>query len=330
MRRTLIASALIAALTAPTLLWAQDMEGAEALVRDYLQAWNDSDVDGIVSFFAEDGVYEDVANVDNGWTTPWEGHDAIHEAVSALYAGTPDFGLELHDVHALGSRVTTEWTMTGTQTGDWPGLPATGRSFEVRGISLIELDGGSIRSQRDYYDVYLLLSQLGVVSVSVGDATPAGERSTGDSPMTTPEENKELIRRAVAEGVNTGDLDVFREMLAPDYARHSQATTDMPEIRGIDPMLEFLEVNFTAFPDWHEEILLMIAEDDKVAYITRGTATHTGPLGDIPPTGREVEVMNYIVQRIEAGKIAETWIGWDNLAVLTQLGLFPPPDAGGE
>lgn len=145
--------------------------------------------------------------------------------------------------------------------------------------------------------------------------------------MRTLEENKEIVRRAVNEGVNTGNLEVFREMLASDYARHSQATTEMPEIRGIEAMLTFLQTHFTAFPDWREEIELMIAEDDKVAYITTGTGTHTGPMGDIPPTGKQIEVVNYVVQRIENGKIAETWVGWDNLAVLTQLGLFPPPEA---
>ncbi len=143
--------------------------------------------------------------------------------------------------------------------------------------------------------------------------------------MTTPEENKGIIRRAVEEGVNKADLDFFRRTLAADYARHSQATTGMEEIKGIDAMLEFLRLNFTAFPDWHEEIELMIAEGDLVAYITTGTGTQTGPLGDIPATGKSIEVTNFIVQRIADGRIAETWIGWDNLAVLSQLGLFPSP-----
>ncbi|MFQ5570572.1 MAG: ester cyclase [Rhodothermales bacterium] len=145
--------------------------------------------------------------------------------------------------------------------------------------------------------------------------------------MTTPEKNKELVRRVVQEGVNTGNLEVFRETLASNYARHSQATTEMPENRGVETMLAFLQAHFTAFPDWREEIELMIAEDDKVAYITIGTGTHTGPMGDIPPTGNKVEVVNYIIQRIENGRIAETWVGWDNLAVLLQLDLFPPPGA---
>ena len=142
--------------------------------------------------------------------------------------------------------------------------------------------------------------------------------------MTTEETNKALIRRVMEEGVNKGDLAFLREVLTPDYARHSQATTDMPEIRGREHMMEFFAATFAAFPDWHEEIELMVAEGDKVAYITTGTGTHTGPWGDLPVTGKPVEIVNFIVHRIEDGKIAETWTGWDNLAFLTQVGLFPP------
>jgi len=80
----------------------------------------------------------------------------------------------------------------------------------------------------------------------------------------------------------------------------------MPEVRGVEQMLDFLESSFTAFPDWREEVELMIAEGDLVAYITTGTGTHLGPVGEIPPTGKSVEVVNILFQRIEDGKIAET------------------------
>ena len=135
------------------------------------------------------------------------------------------------------------------------------------------------------------------------------------------EENKEIIRRIVSEGVNAHDLDVFRETLTEDYARHSEATAHMPEIRGIDQMLTFLRATFEAFPDWREEIELMVAEGDMVAYITTGTGTHKRDFAGIPATNKKIEVTNYLFQRIEDGKIAETWIGWDNLAMLRQLGL---------
>lgn len=141
--------------------------------------------------------------------------------------------------------------------------------------------------------------------------------------MDTVEKNKELVRYVLSEGVNKGNLDVFESVLSPDYRRHSQATTEMPEIRSRGEMLEFLRANYSAFPDWQEEIELMLGEDDLVAYVTTGTGTHMGPLGEIPATGKNIEVKNYIVQRIEHGKIAETWVGWDNLAIMAQLGLLP-------
>lgn len=312
-RRIAPALPIALAVLLPGGVLSQDAGPGESFANAYIAAWNTRDAERIAAFFAEDGVYEDVTSVANGWATEaWQGRAAIADAIRGMYDGIPDMSLELRSVRAADDLVVLEWTMIGTQTGDWPGLPATGKSFSVPGISSIELHDGAIRRQNDYWDAHLMLSQLG-----------AGDGATGASDS-APEANKRLIRRIIAQGVNTGDLDVFRETLAADYARHSQATTAMPEIRGVEPMLTFLKETFRAFPDWHEEILLMVAEGDRVAYITRGTGTHTGSLGDLPPTGKKVDVMNYIFQRIEDGRIAETWIGWDNLAMLDQLGIMPP------
>lgn len=144
--------------------------------------------------------------------------------------------------------------------------------------------------------------------------------------MSRLEKNKELVRRIVETGVSTGDLDAFRDCLAADYARHSQATTERPEIRGVEEMLDFLRDHFSTFPDWQEDIELIIAEGPYVACVTRGTGTHLGPMGEIPATGKSIEVVNFVFHRIEDGRIAETWVGWDNLAAMAQLGLMPPPD----
>ena len=56
-------------------------------------------------------------------------------------------------------------------------------------------------------------------------------------------------------------------------------------------------------------------------------ATNTGPLGDIPATGKAVQVPFLAIFRIESGKIAELWAEWDNAAMLSQMDLFPPPPA---
>jgi predicted ester cyclase len=51
----------------------------------------------------------------------------------------------------------------------------------------------------------------------------------------------------------------------------------------------------------------------------------TGPMGGFPATGKEFALVNIIIQRLEDGKIVETWVSWDNVAFLSQLGLMPPP-----
>jgi len=47
-------------------------------------------------------------------------------------------------------------------------------------------------------------------------------------------------------------------------------------------------------------------------------------MGDLPASGKSFTLVNLIIHRLEDGKIAETWVSWDNVAMLTQLGHLPP------
>jgi predicted ester cyclase len=69
----------------------------------------------------------------------------------------------------------------------------------------------------------------------------------------------------------------------------------------------------------------MIAQGDRVAYVSTMKGIQTGPMGDLPATGKKFTLVNIIIQRLEDGKVAETWVSWDNVAFLSQLGHFPPP-----
>jgi steroid delta-isomerase-like uncharacterized protein len=135
----------------------------EGFAREYLEAWSSGEVERVLEFYTEDIVYEDVPTVDNGWGPVESGKDEMREALVEGYTAMPDMAFEFGSVRSVKDGMVVEWTMTGTHTGDWPGLPATGRSIEVRGISVIRLEEGRIVGNRDYYDMFLFLSQLGVV-----------------------------------------------------------------------------------------------------------------------------------------------------------------------
>ena len=80
----------------------------------------------------------------------------------------------------------------------------------------------------------------------------------------------------------------------------------------------------SAFPDLNATVEDVIAEGEKV--VTRVTirGTHQGEVEEFgPPTGRQIEIKDITISRIEGGKIVEDWDSYDNLSVLQQLGFVP-------
>jgi len=141
------------------------------------------------------------------------------------------------------------------------------------------------------------------------------------------EQNIALIKRIHSE-VSKGNLGIFDEALSPDYVRHCQAMPPgLQEIRDTAVFKAFVADFVNSVSNCKDEIDFIIADSNMVAYVTTTTGVQTGPMGDLPASGKEFMLKNIVIQRIENGKVAETWISWDNVAMLTQLGFFPPAES---
>ena len=103
----------------------------ERLRADYT-TWSAGDPDRVVEFFADGAVFEDLA-----FDAKFEGLDAIRSFVDLTYTGVPDFRVVPQQIVVNGSHAAASWIMSGTHRGDLPGLPATGKTFEVRASSII-------------------------------------------------------------------------------------------------------------------------------------------------------------------------------------------------
>jgi steroid delta-isomerase-like uncharacterized protein len=124
----------------------------------YLDAWNAHDPAAVARYMADDAIYEDVAlgRVLHG---PSEIAKFVEEATRA----SSDFRFEEVSLFTAGCDYANEWIMTGTNDREVQGVPATGRSFRVRGASVGKLDtSGRIVENRDYYNLAEMLAQLGV------------------------------------------------------------------------------------------------------------------------------------------------------------------------
>jgi len=132
------------------------------------------------------------------------------------------------------------------------------------------------------------------------------------------EENKALIRRYFEEFRNRGDLAVADELLAPNYVLHAGLGED---IHGPEGCKQDIVMVRSAFPDLHITIDEMVAEGDKVASRWTFRGTHRGEFTGIAPTGKQVTLWGMSIDRIVGGKIVETWIRYDTLGVMQQLGV---------
>ena len=91
------------------------------------------------------------------------GRDAILESYRSLFTTFPDWQYVGEQLLTDGDRVAQQFTVRATHSGEFFGLPGSGRRFNINGIRLLELRDGLIAYERRYYDFTGLLIQLGVL-----------------------------------------------------------------------------------------------------------------------------------------------------------------------
>jgi SnoaL-like polyketide cyclase len=89
------------------------------------------------------------------------------------------------------------------------------------------------------------------------------------------------------------------------------------------PLVENLELFRYAFPDMRVAVEDAIADGDRVVTRLRLEGTPKNRLMGIAASGRRVHIQGIRIDRLEAGKIAESWFHWDTLGMLAQIGAAP-------
>jgi steroid delta-isomerase-like uncharacterized protein len=138
---------------------AQSLE--EAIGR-YNEAWNDHDLDAIMSMHAPDMVFE---NHTAGEAAQGE---AVRDHVGSIFATWPDIRFETRRLYVRDGVVTQEWTATATHTstmrrGDLVAEPS-GKTIEWRGVDVIPFEDGLIKRKDVYSDSVTILRELGLLA----------------------------------------------------------------------------------------------------------------------------------------------------------------------
>jgi steroid delta-isomerase-like uncharacterized protein len=134
------------------------IEENKNIVRRYKDAYNDNDLDALDEVLAVDVI---TPKIMPGVPAGLEGAKAVHRT---SLIGMPDFQTEIDDLIAEGDKVVARVTMTGTHTGDFWGIPATGKSVNFTGIYIARIKDGKIVEHWGEEDGIGLMQQLGIMS----------------------------------------------------------------------------------------------------------------------------------------------------------------------
>ena len=129
---------------------------------------------------------------------------------------------------------------------------------------------------------------------------------------------KHVVARHI-EAFNARDVDAEPwtadgELLAPNGSMH-----------GRDQVMDFFSVFWEAFPDGRLETSRVLAEGSTIAAEGRFIGTHTGVMhtsdGDIPATGRDVDLRWMSSYEVRGDELASEHLYYDQAELLGQLGL---------
>ena len=132
----------------------------EENINMYTDVWdevlNKGNLEAIDANFADDYVLTTTAGAITGIEAAKAHYGTYLTAVS-------DIEFIVDDIYGQGNTVIKQWTFKGTHTGDLFGIPATGKSISLQGVSIAKIVDGKIASDTDFADDLGLMTTLGVI-----------------------------------------------------------------------------------------------------------------------------------------------------------------------
>jgi steroid delta-isomerase-like uncharacterized protein len=131
-----------------------------------LKAWNGAWGDGDLAAFEQLLAPGYVRRSKSGS----EDYASLRKTIEAMHTAFPDSSTEILEIVEDGTKVAVHWQTTGTHTGEFMDVPATGRSIAVTGASFLRFDGDKLAEEWVVWDPRELLSALGIWHLGAGNA----------------------------------------------------------------------------------------------------------------------------------------------------------------
>ncbi|MCK4682737.1 ester cyclase [Candidatus Bipolaricaulota bacterium] len=298
--------------------WVSSVQEKSKVVCGWLieAMWNTGDLDLIAEFMAPSSVFHG-----DGFVGELPGVEGYKGFATVTYTALPDIHFTIEDLVAEDDMVAARLSYTGTNTGPFMTLPATGVSITSRAMVIYRFADGMIQEGWIQVDGLAMLIQMGVLPPMGAPNFGWGTPSTATGDPGTPEENKVLTSREPLEVWNEANLGVIEKIIAEGFVGHYDMGNT---VDGIEGFRQYVSGLLNAFPDFHVTVNELFAENDLVVFQATASGTNLGAFGPIPATGKSWKNTAIVIRRVADGKIIELWQLGDMLSLLTQIGLVPP------
>jgi len=133
------------------------IEENKQIVRRYQEIYNSNQLDALLEVVSEDLL---TPKIMPGIPSGIEGAKAAHQI---MLAGFPDYQTLIDDLFAEDDKVVARITMSGTHTGNFMGIPPTGKFISFTGMYIARIANGKIVEHWGEEDGVSLLAQLGAL-----------------------------------------------------------------------------------------------------------------------------------------------------------------------
>lgn len=235
---------------------------------------------------------------------PEADREGFQELVRTIYDAFPDLKHTVEEELEEGDRVAVRMKASGMHDGEFMGIPPTRKRIQFEVTSIFRTKNARLLQETAAVDLLGLLRQL--------EAAPAPE-------------NVAVVRQAF-DHFNRNELDKQVALAADDVEYENLAFG--AKFKGKKEFRAYLQNWRTGFDNARAEIRRITSQGDVVVIEATGRGTHTGPLqgpgGEIPATGKKVEIPYVEVLEFRKGKIARGRLHLDAASFLSQLGLAQP------
>jgi predicted ester cyclase len=136
----------------------------------------------------------------------------------------------------------------------------------------------------------------------------------------------QVVGAQFVEAFNAHDEQRIRELNSEDTV--FEAPGDV-SLQGRDAATDYAMSWLNAFPDARITVQHELTAGEWVVQEFTFTGTHTAPMqspmGEIPPTNRSLTGRAVQIFRVEGDAVVDTRLYFDQVEVMTQLGLMPEP-----